>query len=391
MHVELEADGLGRQIERGTEAERRGWLIDAGDVEPGLGVPAVGTGRGVALEREDGILADQRLAELDPLDMEPLQRGARQAFRQAGRCRQAEGLVGRRRLGLGGEHRRAVHGDPLGAGLLDQDLAGEQAGRADLDPGIVDLEPGAGVVGEPEAAEPDVERQEALELVHLGGLSVAGQAVLDHARDLRLGETGLREPQDRAEEQHGDGQDGQDREQDLAQHAGAFARRRCSAVCHAANADAMWCRQPQKTSGRPRRSRGSEGLADGDVELPGVVDVLAPIDRHGDVEADRAHRCQIADADAGAELPGIAELRQLVLEGAAAVEEDGTLDLLEQLVARLDTGLEQRAAAGRRVAVERARGLERDAADRSAAAGIEALVGRDLVDFGADDGAGGGA
>src|SRR3954451_22973310 len=116
------------------------------------------------------------------------------------------------------------------------------------------------------------------------------------------------------------------------------------------------------------------------------------IQREADVEPQRADRGVVAQAGAGAELDALARVGIDAVEDAAGVEEDHGAQVFGDAVAQLGAGLEEEAAAQALVvAVERARQLVGDAADRAAAAGVEALVGRDVVAAGAQDAADGAA
>jgi hypothetical protein len=153
--------------ERRVQPERCGRLIDPLEIEPGLGPPAVRPGGRIAFEREDRVIADEGPAELDAVDEEAVDR-------DPGRLSGSSGAWGR------------LNGSSLGSGstsgpsgrtgvrwtatlaprLLDMDLAREQPGR--VHPTLaLSTSSSARVVGEAEAAEPDVERQEAFEIAHL--------------------------------------------------------------------------------------------------------------------------------------------------------------------------------------------------------------------------------
>ncbi len=126
--------------------------------------------------------------------------------------------------------------------------------------------------------------------------------------------------------------------------------------------------------------------ADADVEGIGPL-AGAPLQRHRDVETDGSDGGVVAQAEAG----GVAHGRGPIGEGSgiglAHIEEGHDADRVGDLDPRLQRGLEQALAAGD--IAERIAGTEAFvvvAADRAAAAGIEAPRGRDVGERAAEDG-----
>src|SRR5690348_16915875 len=125
-------------------------------------------------------------------------------------------------------------------------------------------------------------------------------------------------------------------------------------------------------------------LSDTDIELDHTV-ARPALERRCEIEADGSNHRVIAETDAAAKQQ-VGAVREVAVIDVAALDEGGDADGVGDAVAQLDAELEAGGAAQRQVAgAERAGALEGVASDRAGAAGIEPLVGRQLVAGGADD------
>ena len=116
------------------------------------------------------------------------------------------------------------------------------------------------------------------------------------------------------------------------------------------------------------------------------------VERHGRIDAQRTERRHVAQADAGADLD-VGEIREPISVETVPASTNGTMPIVSVTAMRISTEVSKkdRPPIGWPFEVLGADALIGIAAHRSAAAGIEAPVGRNVLQPGADDRADGDA